>query len=113
MHQNGAAGRAVAPGAANLLVVRLQTPRQRRVDHGAHVRLVDSHAERDGGDHHFDAALQELLLHPLAALGIQPGMVGGAGEVRRQFGGQAGGLRARGRIDDGRPPRVHPATVRW
>ena len=60
-------GSAVAAGAADLLVVGLQAARQRRVDDGADVRLVDAHAEGDRRDHHLDAARQELLLHALAS----------------------------------------------
>ena len=77
-------GCAVAAGAADLLVVRFQAARQRGMNHGAHVRLVDPHAEGDGGDHHLDAALEEFLLDALAVLGIEPGVVGGAGKVAGQ-----------------------------
>ena len=101
VHQDGAAGRAIAAGAADLLVIRFQAARQRGVNHGAHVRFVDPHAEGDGGDHHLDAALEEFLLDALAVLGVEPGMVGGAGKVAGKFGGHGGGLRARRRIHDG------------
>ena len=87
VHQDGAAGRAVAAGAADLLVIGFQTSGQGGVNHGAHIGLVDAHAEGDGGDHYLDAALQKLLLDALAVHGIEPGVVGGAGEVRRKFGG--------------------------
>ena len=43
-------GRAVAPGAADLLIVGLDAARQVGMEDVAHVRLVDPHAEGDGGD---------------------------------------------------------------
>ena len=43
-------GRAVAPGSDDLLVVGLDTARQVGMEDVAHVRLVDPHAEGDGGD---------------------------------------------------------------
>ena len=43
-------GRAVAPGAADLLIVGLDAARQVGMEDAAHVRLVDPHAEGDGGD---------------------------------------------------------------
>ncbi len=44
------AGSTVAPAAAGLLVVGLEARGQRPVGDGAHVGLVDAHAERVGGD---------------------------------------------------------------
>jgi hypothetical protein len=67
VHQDGPAGLAIAARTSDLLVICLQAARQRHVDHRANVRLVDTHAERDGCHHHLDLAVQELLLHVLAA----------------------------------------------
>ena len=85
VHQDRAARQPVAAGAADLLVVGLEAARQRRVDHGAHVGLVDAHAERDGRDHHLDAAVEELLLHALAVLRVEARVVGAAGEMRGEL----------------------------
>ena len=49
-HQ-GFGGQAVAAGAAGLLVERLDAGRQVRMQHEAYIRLVDTHAEGDGGHH--------------------------------------------------------------
>ena len=81
------------------------------MNHGAHVRLVDAHAEGDGGDHDVDAAVEELLLDALAVLGVEAGVVGGAGKVAGKFGGHGRGLRARGGVDDGRAASVLDAAV--
>ena len=102
VHQDGAAGRTVAAGASDFLVIGLQAAGQGGVNHGSHIGLVDPHAEGDGGDHYLDASLQELLLDALAMYGIEPGVVGGTGEVVRKVGGHGCGLRARRRVDDRR-----------
>ena len=47
-------------------------------------------------------AVEELLLHALAMHGIEPGVVGGTGEVLGKIGGYGRGLLAGGRVDDGR-----------
>ena len=36
------------------------------MDHKAHVRFIDSHAEGNGRDHHLQVITQESILHPLA-----------------------------------------------
>ena len=69
--------RAVAPGPADLLVVGLDTARQVGVEDVAHVRLIDPHAEGDGGDddhaglgHKYVLVrLPLLLLHALRGRG--------------------------------------------
>ena len=94
-------GRAVAPGPADLLVVGLDAARQVGVEDVAHVRLVDPHAEGDGGDDdhagigHEDVLvrLPLLLLHP-CVIGERPNAVG------RQHGGGLLGLLAREAVDD-------------
>ena len=57
--QHGAAGLAVAAGAADLLVVALDAAGQGRVDHRADVGLVDAHAEGDRRHDHLELAGQE------------------------------------------------------
>ncbi len=103
MHQNSAAGFAIAAGAADFLIIRFQAAGQRGVNDSADIRFVDSHAERDSRNHNFDAAVQKLLLHALALRRFQAGMIGGTREMGPQFGGQSRGLGARGRVYNGRP----------
>ena len=55
-------GRAVAAGAADLLVIGLDGFRQRRMGDEAHVGLVDAHAEGDRRHHHDAVLLQEDVL---------------------------------------------------
>ena len=58
----GGGGQAVTAGPAGLLVVPLNRLGQVQVGHVAHVRLVDAHAERDGGDHGDTVLAQETRL---------------------------------------------------
>ena len=60
------AGSAIAAGAARLLVVRLQRVRHVVVEHHAHIRLIDAHAE--GVRRHDDsqAVARERILDSLA-----------------------------------------------
>ena len=51
LKQDAARRLAVAPGAATLLVVRLDRRRRAVVEHLPHVGLVDAHAERHRRDH--------------------------------------------------------------
>ena len=46
------------------------------MNHGADVRLVDAHTERDGRDDHFQPAFEKCLLHLLAAPAIEPRVIG-------------------------------------
>ena len=103
LHQDGAAGQPIAAGAPDFLVVGLHAAGQRSVNHRADVGLVDAHAEGDGRDHHRDAALQKLLLHVLATLGVETGVISRGGEMLAEAGGELGGLRASGCVDDGGP----------
>ena len=70
------AGRAVASGAARLLVVGLQRPRHARVDDRAHVRLVHAHPEGVGGADHPHVVGEEAALHRRAPLAVEAGVVG-------------------------------------
>jgi hypothetical protein len=75
--------RAVAPRAADLLVVAFESRRQPGVNHGANIGLVDSHAEGNGGHHHLQFARLEGRLHALARLRIETRMVGGGWQCLR------------------------------
>ena len=52
VQQQGLGRQAVAPGAPGLLVIALDVFGQVVVHHEAHIRLVDTHAEGNGGHHH-------------------------------------------------------------
>ena len=94
----------VAPRAPGLLVVGLDRPRHRGVRDGAHVGLVDAHAERVGGHHDLDLAVHEAPLGVGALLAPEAGVVGQHLGPQRalQRAGQVLGLGARARVDDGR-----------
>ena len=105
---------AVSSGAARLLVVGLQRARDGRVDHSAHVGLVDAHPEGVGGDDHLGVAAHERGLGVAALLAGQARVVDGdldplqrAGQLgaellagatgaRVHHGGAGGGVRQRG-----------------
>ena len=72
----GVGGQAVAAGAAGLLVVALDVLGHVQVGDEAHVRLVDAHAEGDGGHHHHAVLAQEAVLVALPHLGVQARVVG-------------------------------------
>ena len=101
VHQDGAAGLAVAAGAAYLLVIAFEAGGQRGVDDRAHVGLVDAHSEGDGGDDDFEASFEKLALDALAGLRVESSMIGGAGKGAGQLGSRRLSLFARGRVDDG------------
>ena len=84
----GVGGHAVAAGAPGLLVVGLDRLRQIEVGDEAHVRLVDAHAEGDGGDDDDAAVLAEALQHGAADVGVETGMIG---ERRASLAGQPRG----------------------
>ena len=102
MHQQRAAGLAIAPGPPDFLVVTLNASRQCGVDDGADVGLVNPHAESDRGHDDFQLARQEILLHLLAALGVEPRVIGGSGVVGAKLLGYRFRLLARRRIDNRR-----------
>ena len=99
--------RPVASRAANLLIVRLDASRQVGMEDIAHIRLVDAHPERDGGDHDHARLGHELVLVRLALRGVHPRMVGqrphpGGCEQRRRL----LGLLPRKAVDDAALARV-------
>ena len=96
-------GRAVAAGAAGLLVVGLEAARQRPVPDRAHVGLVDAHPEGVGGDDDVRLAAHERVLRAGALVGAEARVVGGrvdafGAEHRRDLLGRL----ARAAVDDRR-----------
>src|ERR1035437_10338889 len=83
MHQGCAARISISSGSAYLLVVPLKTARQRGVNHGANIRLVDTHPEGSRCNHDIQLSCHELFLDPTPPLGIQSGMVAGHPELAR------------------------------
>ena len=98
---------AIAAGSPGFLVIGLDGPRQVHVRHEAHIRLVDAHAEGDGGhDDHAVLAL-EGSLHVAAFGSLQAGMVGtGMKALLLQEGRHLLGAVARRAVDDARFPLV-------
>ena len=74
VEQHAAGPVSVPTGAPGLLQVVLQGAGNVGVNHQAHVRLVDAHAEGVGGDDHSRVAFNELLLHGLLDLRRQAGV---------------------------------------
>ena len=72
----GVGRRAVPAGATGLLVVGLDALRQVEVGDEAHVRLVDPHAERDGGDDDDRVLAHERVLVALALVRAHARVVG-------------------------------------
>ncbi len=67
---------AVAAGPADLLVVALDGLGHVAVDDVAHVRLVDAHAEGDGGAHDVDVVADEGVLGDGAIFCTEAGVIG-------------------------------------
>ena len=69
-------GLTVAPRPSRLLVVGLDTLREVQVGDEAHVRLVDAHAEGDGGDDHDTLVALEAVLIAAADIPAEARVVG-------------------------------------
>mmetsp|Transcript_17714 Transcript_17714/g.62074 ORF Transcript_17714/g.62074 Transcript_17714/m.62074 type:complete len:503 (-) Transcript_17714:299-1807(-) len=67
---------AVATSSAALLRIGLQARRHAIVNHTTNIRLVDAHAEGDGGDDDLEVAAVEAILHALLALLAEAGVEG-------------------------------------
>ena len=100
MHEDRPAWLSIAARAPDLLVVRLQAPRQGGVDDGTDVGLINSHSEGDRRNHDFDFAPQEFLLDPFSMFGIEARVICRSGNETTKFLGQGAGLLARWRVDD-------------
>ena len=79
VERQGVGGRAVAAGAADLLVVALDRLRQVGVGDVADVGLVDAHAEGDGGADDEPVLALEAGLGEAAVVGLEAGVVGERG----------------------------------
>src|SRR5438552_6319862 len=90
MHEDRAARRSIAAGAAGFLVIRFETSRQSRMDHRSNVRFVDAHSERDRGNHHFDLAGEKLFLNAPAEVGVKSGMIGHGKQMSIGFQSESG-----------------------
>ena len=94
---------AVTAGAARLLLIVLERLRHARVDHVAHIRAIDAHAEGDGGHHDVGPLVDERLLVAAALLVGQPRVVAQrAQSASAQRGGELVHLAAADAIDDAR-----------
>ncbi len=99
--QQAGGGLAVAAGAADLLVVRLDRLRQREVRDEPDVRAVDAHTERVGGGDDIERARLEALLHRRAFVAGHAGVVVlGAPSERAQRLRDQLGVPARSGVDD-------------
>ena len=76
VHQVSAALGAVAPGAADFLIVAFKTRRQTGVNDTSDVGFVDPHAKGDGGDNGLQFAALECPLHAVARFCVEARMVG-------------------------------------
>ncbi len=101
VEEEAVGGEPVAPRAPDLLVVGLDRARHLAVDHVAHVRLVDPHAEGDGGDHDVGLVAREGVLVALADGVVEAGVVGDGAHARSaQVVGERLDVPAAERIDD-------------
>jgi len=69
-------GFAVAPRAPGFLIIGFDAFRQIEMRHEAHVRFIDAHAERNGGDDHDAVLVDEAILMAGTQAGVQACMVG-------------------------------------
>ena len=106
VQQKAIGGLAVTAGPSCLLVIRLERPRHRVMQHQPHVRLVDAHAEGVRGHDHADALLHERVLHFATMRIVQPSVIGDGGDacVIDQVCNPLDGTPRR-RVDDGKTVR--------
>ena len=99
--QNAFARQTVAARAAGFLIIAFDVFRQIVVNDEAHVRLVDAHAEGDGGADHAHIVAQKKFLVFAAFLGREAGVIGPRlHAVLGEIGGDALGGLARLAIHD-------------
>ncbi len=92
---------AIAAGATRLLIIALEALGNVVVDDEAHIGLVDTHTEGDGGHDDVDVLLEEVILRLRTFIGLQSGVVRrGLEAVELQLGRQLLHLLARETVDD-------------
>ena len=98
-------GRAIAPGAADFLIIAFDGFGQVGMGDPADVRLVDAHSKGNRCHHDQAVFLLKAHFHPPAVLSLHPAVIE-TGRMTRlaQRLGQGFGLGAGGRIDDARLP---------
>ena len=101
VEQDGLGIVAVAASTPDFLIEVLDALRHVVVDDPAHIALVDTHSESDGGTHYLQIVLLEALLRLVALCLRQACVIGsGADAVLLQFLGQAFGILATQAVDD-------------
>ncbi|MNK83643.1 hypothetical protein D3C87_1034630 [compost metagenome] len=106
-HEDAVRRFAVSPSTARFLVIGLDGAGQVVMQHQAHVRLVDAHAEGVGGHHDPGPARHERVLRPVSRGVIHAGVVGSGGNPLggQVFGDGFDGFSG-GRVDDAGPLHV-------
>ncbi|OPZ87627.1 MAG: hypothetical protein BWY76_00366 [bacterium ADurb.Bin429] len=103
----GIGGQAVAPRAPRLLIIGFHALRDVQVGDEAHVRLVNAHAEGDGGDDNHPVLALKAVLVALAGGGVHAGVIGQCvPALRRQPVRDLLGLAAGQAVDDAGVARV-------
>ena len=72
----GLEAKAIATGASAFLIISLDALGQIEVNDKAHIRLIDAHAESNGGHHNNAVILQKTVLMAGAHLGGQTSVIG-------------------------------------
>ena len=76
VEQHALAGHSVAPSPASLLVIALNAFEHIVVDYQTHVRLIDTHSERDGCHDDGELVTDEAFLNIPPVIGFHSAMVG-------------------------------------
>src|SRR5256886_1316461 len=103
---------AIPPRPAGLLVIGFERARHPPVQHLAHVRLVDAHAERARRDHHRHPVAQEVEQDFAPRCGAEPRVIGGGPDTHaEQRPGHELGETAGRCVDEGVPGDVADQTA--
>src|SRR5579871_629688 len=105
-HQNRPRRRSIPSRAPDLLIVAFDTAGQSRVNYGANVRLVHAHPERNRRHDHLELPIQEIGLHRLPRLPVEPRMIRRRGKVLLQLKRERLRVSPPGRVNDGRAPSL-------
>src|SRR5579871_4394389 len=105
-HQNRPRRRSIPSRASDLLVVAFDTAGQSRVNYGANVRLVHAHPERNRRHDHLEFPIQEIGLHRLPRLPVEPRMIRRCGKVLLQLKRERLRVSPPGSVNNRRPPSL-------